>query len=76
MIEDNCKAANGSFVYYLHERDVFDTDAFAGLPDCINYHKSAQGLLGMKEGNDHVAFICIVIRIVCSTDFYSGKGRH
>lgn len=36
MIEDNFKAANNSFSYYLHERNLFDTDAFAKLIDDIN----------------------------------------
>ena len=36
VVEDNCIATNNSFLYYLHERDVFDTDAFAGLLDGIN----------------------------------------
>lgn len=36
LIEENYKAANNSFVYLLHERDLYDTDAFARLLDCIN----------------------------------------
>lgn len=36
VIEENYKAANDSFLYFLHERDLFDTDAFAKLLDSIN----------------------------------------
>lgn len=36
MIKDNFKATNISFLYYLHERNLFDTDAFAKLIDDIN----------------------------------------
>ena len=42
VIENNCKAANNSFLYYLHERDVFDTDAFTKLLDCINVLEEKQ----------------------------------
>lgn len=36
LIEENCKAENDSFLYFLHEKDLFDTDAFAKLLDSIN----------------------------------------
>lgn len=36
LIEDNDKAANNSFLYSLHERNMFDTEAFTKLLDCIN----------------------------------------
>ncbi|MDE5825541.1 MAG: hypothetical protein K2H91_12775 [Lachnospiraceae bacterium] len=42
VIEDNCKAANNSFLYYLHERDVFDIEAFTKLLDCINVLEEKQ----------------------------------
>ncbi|MDE7479396.1 MAG: hypothetical protein K2M91_15925 [Lachnospiraceae bacterium] len=36
LIEDNYKATNSSFLFYLHERDMFDIDAFSRLLDGIN----------------------------------------
>lgn len=36
LIEDNCRAADNSFLYLLHEKNVFDKDAFNRLLDCVN----------------------------------------
>lgn len=36
LIEDNFEAANNSFLYHLHERNLFDTDAFVKLLQDIN----------------------------------------
>lgn len=36
MIEDNFEAVNNSFLYHLHERNRFDTDAFVKLLEGIN----------------------------------------
>lgn len=36
LIEENYKATNNSFLCFLHEKDLFDTDAFVQLLDSIN----------------------------------------
>lgn len=36
LVEDNFEAANNSFLYRLHERNRFDTDAFVKLLEGIN----------------------------------------
>lgn len=45
LIEENYKAANDSFLYFLHERDLFDIDAFAKLLDSIN---------SLEEGKENI----------------------
>lgn len=35
ILRDNCKAENGSFLYYLHEENVFHQAAFSDLCECI-----------------------------------------
>lgn len=42
MIEDNVKAENNSFLYFLHERNHFDTGAFAKLLDAIDAMEEKQ----------------------------------
>lgn len=36
LIEENYKATNNSFLCFLHEKDLFDIDAFVQLLDSIN----------------------------------------